>query len=407
VRFKAQKWPLRFAGAALLLAGCAPVAPYHVRDEAGPSGLKVKSAASLAAIQRQGLKVLLRRGSNLKLSCKGGLRLVDPRTGAGLAEFGSGSRAQLLAQSGGLLAAGQKLGAREALLEPLEQGESILVGGLSYRGRLFIKAAGDSLLLVNEVGLDDYLYGVLPGEVGSNWPLEALKAQAVAARTYAAFRAEHTDSRLFDLDDSTRSQVYFGTSKESAKTDKAVDATSGLILSWQGRPAEAFFHSNCGGHTADSAQVWGHSLPYLRGVEDDFCDSGPHFAWHAEIEHEDLLKRLAKAGIKLRDFDSLEPIRPDSSGRATQLRFKGEGVPGGELNIGSQAFRNAVGPDLLKSTHFQASRSGDTERFEGKGWGHGVGLCQEGALAMAKAGYRSREILAHYFPGTQLKRLDD
>jgi stage II sporulation protein D len=396
-------WPLRIAGAAIFFAGCSAVAPYHLGEAAHPDAISKAAIRPFEIIEHRGLKVLLRRGSSgLKLSCQGGIRLLDGDSGAALAELGKGSKAQLLADHGILRCRGQSLGAAQALLEPLERGDEILVGGLSYRGRLFLKASGDSLLLVNEVGLDEYLYGVLPGEVGSGWPLEALKAQAVAARTYALFRAGDTASKLYDLDDSTRSQVYFGRSKEARKTSQAVDETSGLILTWHGAPAETFFHANCGGHTADAAQVWGSHLPYLSGVEDSFCDTGPHFAWHSEIDHDRLLRILAKAGLKLRDFDSIEAGDRDASGRCRQVVFKGDGPP---VSMGAQAFRVALGPDLLRSTNFQASRHGDTHHFEGRGWGHGVGLCQEGAYAMAKAGYRFGEILVHYFPGTKVKRL--
>lgn len=398
--------PLRHAGAAFLcfvLAGCAPMAPYHTQSSPHPSAIYQSSVKKFEVIERSGLKVLLRRGSNgLKLSCDGGIKLIDPSNGETLNEFGPGSHAQLQAEGGHLRAMGRALDVQEALLEPLQKDDPIKVGGVSYRGRLYIKALGDSLLLVNEVSLDEYLYGVLPGEVGSQWPMEALKAQAVAARTYAIFRAESSESKLYDLDDSTRSQVYFGISKEARKTSEAVDSTSAMILTWNGKPAETFFHANCGGHTANAATVWGTDIPYLRGVEDSFCEAGPHFAWHSDIDHDVLLQRLAKAGVTLKDFERVEPQGRDDSGRWQKVHFSGDGA---DQSMGAQAFRIALGPDVLRSTNFQISRHGDTEHFEGRGWGHGVGLCQEGAWAMAKAGYRYKEILGHYFPGTRLQRL--
>jgi len=402
----AFQWPLRLAGAAFLLLlsfGCAPIAPYHTEASPHPEAISKGSVKQFEIIERSGLKVLLRRGSNgLKLSCAGGIKLVDPESGETLSEFGPGSHAQILALNGHLTAMGRELGVPEAMLESVQEQDPIKVGGVSYRGHLFIKASGANLLLVNEVSLDEYLYGVLPGEVGSNWPIEALKAQAVAARTYAIFRAQNSESKLYDLDDSTRSQVYFGISKEAQKTSQAVNDTSDMILTWQGKAAETFFHANCGGHTADAASVWGTDLPYLRGVEDSFCDAGPHFAWHSEIDQDELLARLAKAGLKLRDFERIELRNRDRSGRWQLVHFSGNGA---DATMGAQAFRIALGPDVLRSTNFEISRHGDVERFEGRGWGHGVGLCQEGAWAMAKAGYRYKDILFHYFPGTRLQRL--
>jgi stage II sporulation protein D len=398
--------PLRYAGAAFLLAllsSCAPVSPYHVSRQPEPFIVNENNGAQTQAISREGLRVLLRRGSNgLKLHCRGGIRLLDPANGSSVIEFGPATRAQLLASAGQLVAGGKPLGLREALLAPIQSEDALIVGDCSYRGHLVLKASGDALLLVNEVSLDEYLYGVVPGEIGSSWPMEALKAQAVAARTYAIYRAAESNSSLYDLDDSTRSQVYFGRSKEAARTCQAVDQTARMILTWHGKAAATFFHANSGGHTADAASVWGTAVPYLEGVDDPYCKGGAHYAWHSDIDQDVLLGRLERAGVHLRDFDSIETTEIDASGRCQKVRFLGA-----ERNavMSGQAFRIAMGPDVLCSTIFRVSRHGDTEHFEGRGWGHGVGLSQEGALEMAKQGYRYGEILDYYFPGTHLQIL--
>ena len=368
-----------------------------------PAAISASHIEHYEAIQRDGLKVLLRRGSNgLKLSAHSGLRLVDPATSRELIRFTPPERAQLLAAGSRLVAGGRKLDVREAMLAPIDPDEQLSVGGTRYRGQIFIKANGESLLLVNEVSLDQYLYGVLPSEIGASWPRESLKAQAVAARTYALFRASQVESTLYDLDDSTRSQVYLGTSKEEASTNAAVDSTSGLVLAYDGKPAETFFHANCGGHTADVATVWGGQSAYLRGVEDSFCEEGKHYLWRTELDHEVVLKRLNAAGFSVRDFDSVETDERDRSGRCTTVVLKGSEPL---LKLKATAFRTALGADVLRSTNFKALRHGETHVFEGRGWGHGIGLCQEGAKGMATAGYSWRDILNFYFPGTKVRRL--
>jgi stage II sporulation protein D len=401
--------PLRNSGAAFLLAlllnSCAPVSPYHVGETPHPQSIQTFDIKPMEVIERKGLKVLLRQGAkNLHLSASSGLKLLDADTGDLLIDFPPGHKGQLAAEGGHLRAGGRLLDHAEAELRAMDPGEAVKVMGLSYRGRLILKAAGDSLLLVNEVALDEYLYGVLPSEVSENWPAEALKAQAVAARTYAVFRAQESPSKLYDLDDSTRSQVYLGTSKEGQHSRAAVDSTKSLVLSYQGALAQTFFFANSGGHTADSRTVWGSNLPYLHGVDDPFAEGGEHYHWHVSIDQDALLAALRKAGHPIQDFEAIEVLGHDDSDRVTRLRLSGRGS---NLELSGNAFRQALGGDQLRSTNFKWSRRGDSNDFSGYGWGHGVGLSQEGAEAMARKGYSYKQILEFYFPGTRVKRLVD
>jgi stage II sporulation protein D len=386
-----------------LALGCASPKSSHTALSHAARGGHAAAKKSVSSVKHRGLNVLLRRGEmNLHLSSPSGLKLLDPKTGALLTEFGPGQKGALGAEQGRLRAGGRLLDSAEAELKAMADGSKVGVMGIHYRGRLILKASGDSLLLVNEVGLDSYLYGVLPSEVKESWPMEALKAQAVAARTYALFRVSSSGSTLYDLDDSTSSQRYLGTSKEGARSMEAVDLSSGLVLSYHDQLAQTFFHANCGGYTADSRRVWGSDLAYLRGVRDPFCEKGKYASWHCSIDHDQLLKQLQLAGHHLDDFESLTLKDRDSSGRWKTVVFAGHGA---KDEMSAAAFRSAVGADLLRSTNFTWKRHGDSHEFEGHGWGHGIGLCQDGAEGMAKQGYSFRQIIYFYFSETKITKL--
>jgi len=378
-----------------LLAGCAE------EPLAAPPAALASSAAT-----GQSLRVLIASGGRaLKMAAPGGLRLEDAQ-GRALYEIPGGGHASLKVAEGRLWAQETDLGSRKVWVKPRREGEAILVSGRRYRGELTLLVDRESRpRLVNKVGLEAYLMGVLAAEVPPDWPLEALKAQAIAARTYALYRAAHPDKGAedWDLDDTTSSQVYGGAAREDARTDRAVAETRGEVLIWKGELAQTFFHSNCGGRTADVSKVWGGDVPYLRGVACPYCRNDKHYAWQAELD-------LAKAGQALKaaglcpssELRGLEGADEDSSGRFYRVRI----IHGmGESLVKASALRAALGADVVRSTRFEASISHGQLRLRGKGWGHGIGLCQEGARGMAADGYPSRSILSFYFPGTQLARL--
>jgi stage II sporulation protein D len=237
--------------------------------------------------------------------------------------------------------------------------------------------------------------------------LEALKAQALAARSYAVWRATETrrsGNSAFDLDDSVASQAYQGLEKQDPRTDKAVDLTNAEILAFQGKIAQCFFHSNSGGHTAGSDEAWGGQSPtaYLGGVMDTWSEDQPHYAWSVSLELEKVEARLAKAGLYHGLLEDLIPKDLTDSGRWESVRLYG---PGGDTVIKATALRSALGADVLRSTNFKVHRHGTQLIFDGLGWGHGVGLAQEGAKAMAQAGKDYRNILSHYYPGAHWARL--
>ncbi len=393
---------LLFAGG---LAGCAPMSPIHTGGQPShPAALAELGQKALPQLRQNGLRVLLRRGEkNLKLSAPGGLQLCQAESGEVLAELEPGRKGSIFAEASRVVVSGRRL--PEALIWlKSRQGVTIKVGGVAYRGRLLLRAVDDDLLLINQVSLDEYLYGVLPSEVSPEWPYEALKAQAIAARTYAISRAGAARAAWYDVDDSTRSQVYSGKSREHPRASDAVDATSGQVLTWQGTAAETYFHSNCGGHTASAEEVWGQVIPYLQGVNDPYCENGKHYLWRATLSHDESIRAMRKAGKAISDFESLKGISATRSGRWREIEALGADQP---ARIKTSAFRQAIGADAIRSTRFEISNLNGQVVFEGRGWGHGVGLCQEGAQAMALEGYRTKDILKLYFPGTRLKQITE
>lgn len=388
-----------------ILDGCRSIRPRPVESTAGEAeALPRSSLKRMAEVEKQGLRVLINRGAEKLLRSGQLILLLDRQKGEPLAGAVRMEPGRLAARDNKLILEGKALSADETEIRAENGTDPVSIGGRRYRGRLYLKASGDDLLLINAVTLDQYLYGVLPSEVPENWPMEALKAQALAARTYALVRAGSADFAHYDVDDSTQSQVYMGTLNEGPRSRSAVDATHGLVVAYKDKLAETFFYSNCGGHSADSRNVWGRDIPYLQGVEDPYCKDEPHFKWKSSVLHAKIQKTLQTATHGLKTWDTIDLLKKDGSGRWTQVRLSGVH---GEKTMASATFRMAAGPNLVKSTNFEWHRRGDKDEFKGFGWGHGVGLCQEGSKGMADQGYRFRAILAHYFPGTQIRRLTD
>ncbi len=270
-------------------------------------------------------------------------------------------------------------------------------GSRKYRGAFALIAApgsADKLTLINLVAPEDYLYGVLPAEMATGWPLEALKAQAVAARTYAAANVGRRAALGFDLYDTTADQVYKGFTIEQADCNSAVDGTRGQLLTWQERPIAAFFHASSGGETDDALAVWGEDLPYIQGVQD--LDPSPHARWSASFEAAAVEKAFGAMGIDVGSLQSLAVSKETPHGRARWLEAGGSS---GKAAVDANALRIKLG---LKSTRYKLARDGARFSFTGGGWGHGLGMSQWGARAYASQGEGYRDILARYYARTTL-----
>ena len=282
--------------------------------------------------------------------------------------------------------------------------DTVLVAGKKYRGNFIFKPSeGGTVTVVDEVGIEDYLRGVLPHEMSPDWPLEALKAQAVVARTFALTNLGKYAGAGYDLSDDVGSQVYSGIAAPSKNVEAAVSETAGEVLQYQGSLLGVFFHSCCGGSTADPKDVWGRPAATprpLRGVKDRYCRRSPHYQWSAYFANEDLLAALAAHG---RDGARLNALRLGARSRGGLLKTFRLQLDGRRVDVRANDLRNWMGPSDIKST--QIWRVVERKRgyeFVGRGFGHGVGLCQWGARAQADAGRDYRKILSFYFPGAAI-----
>ncbi len=271
--------------------------------------------------------------------------------------------------------------------------------GHSLRGRLDFRCSGRHWLAINVLPLEEYLAAVLGGEMPHTFPEEALKAQAVAARSYALTRkiAARDAGLLFHLGATVLSQVYSGVDHEDPRTIAAVVATRGEVLANGVDPVEAYFHSSCGGETESGGAALGRSLSYLEPVSCPCRGHSPYAHWSVTVKEHDLLEALGG-----RSVSGVAVVSRTATGRARTVRVDS---PTGRREISATVFREAVGYQRLPSLWFDVHRSGSDFVFEGRGSGHGAGLCQWGAKIMADRGSSYREILAHYYPGTDLQKI--
>jgi len=335
-------------------------------------------------------------------------------------------------------------------------GTTISLNGRHYRGDLRLEPVGAGYVVTNMLPLEEYLYSVVGSEMPSGWELEALKAQAVAARTYA-LRQVDPDAD-FDICDSTACQAYRGTQSETPSVREAVEATRGVIATYEGELIDAVYSANMGGQTAASEDVWSNYVPYLRSVESPFdnlaLESGwaaDDYEWDLALTPSQLLADLRHRGYDLTSVEGVSVIADDGRGRATAVEIRGRP---GDLTIYRDEIRYALG---VKSTIFDVatadesqerivvsfpggggrhtpagSRAGGYRRsisfdeapamyrlsngavftieilvpeqiiFRGRGVGHGVGMSQWGTQGMALAGQGYEAILKHFFTGIEL-----
>lgn len=303
-----------------------------------------------------------------------------------------------------------------------DEKEIININGKNYRGKIQISSSGSSVNVINIINLEDYVKGVLAKEmpIGKNEEnLEALKALAICVRTYALQKVK--DGKIyFDLYADTRDQVYGGADSESPITNKAVEQTANRILKYENNPALVYYHSTCGGNTESSQNVFTKELiPYLSGIKDGsdpYCRISPRFEWKEIFSKALIIERLKSYSL-LDNFnytlDSVQILSRFDSGRVNELEFKIYDDNGNSNSIivrGNEirsVLRTADGKNILWSTLFDVSVERNNIVVIGNGFGHGVGLCQWGAIALSRMGWSYDEILEHYYPGTYEGTIND
>lgn len=285
-----------------------------------------------------------------------------------------------------------------------------------YRGEMLFIPSGGGLTVVNRLPLEEYLYGVVPSEMPATWPSEALKAQAVAARSFALAQMEVTRDNLFDVLTSQLNQVYGGYGSECQAATEAVNDTRGQALLNGTKPVTAFFHSSSGGYTENSQDVWSNPLPYIKTRPDPYDINDKHYNWVVSYDADELIEQLAKKNYRFSSIEDIEILEETSSGaRVKRIKITGLGEDGEKLTreIGNaDAVRVALG---LKSALFEMDKDFEGSRgdkrlagvsFTGSGWGHGLGMSQFGALNMAEQGYNYQDILKYYYANVAINSLD-
>jgi len=306
----------------------------------------------------------------------------------------------------------------------------IAVNGKHYRGELLFVQGDSGISVVNRVRMDDYLRGVVPLEIGTSddRDVEAVKAQAVTARSYAYVHVGDRTTRPYDVSASVNDQLYGGADAETAVANAAVNATRGIVLQYEGRVVNAPYHSACGGSTAAAEEIWRtNSEPYLQRVRDQipgtdrfYCDIAPRFRWTRTLDGETLRAALVRYLATYTATPGGYPGTP----RDVQVDTRTPSGRIGTLKIatdrGNYVLRGndiryvlrAPGGEILNSTSFNVEattgRDGAIARLvlRGTGYGHGVGMCQWGAIGRARAGQDFHTILRTYYPGTTVGAIE-
>lgn len=292
----------------------------------------------------------------------------------------------------------------------------VKINNRAYRGEIEIiisPTTPSTFNVINLVTMEDYLKGVVPAESSASWDIEALKAQAIAARTYAVSNWRKQYSEGFDLTATVSDQVYKGVEVEDERTNLAVKETAGKVITYNDKPINALFFACSGGKTDSALEVWGIDLPYIKPVQ-DFDYNAPKYRWTQKLSSESIRKNLEKLNINVGQIKEIIPQTFTSVGRIKTIKIVGTN---GEAILNGNQFRLSNG---LNSTFFTVESSVSLSRFimnkilnktddlpthfifKGRGWGHGLGMSQWGAKEMAHQGYDHEKILKHYYTGVDL-----
>jgi len=273
---------------------------------------------------------------------------------------------------------------------------------IALSGLVQLVRRGKGFLVINRVDLEEYVKGVVPAEVSSTWHQEMLKAQAVAARTYALYQKMLSATREYDVAATVQDQVYRGKQGIDGGILRAVEETRGLVVTYQNAPIYAAFSSTAAGLTEDAMNVWSKEYPYLKGVECPFDLASPYYQWKSSFKIDTLEESLRQQGFSVGTITTITPLSFSRGGRVATLRVVHSG---GELVLRGEELRKAVGYTIIPSTQFAIEFIGQDLVLSGFGAGHAVGMCQWGAKELAELGYSFSTILQYYYPGTELQSL--
>ncbi len=382
----------RYFFIALCICILAVGAPYFVRASEDTRTVRV---------------AVLKDVETFDISVRGKYRIIDPLTGGAIDGDKRLTRRGVTATSDGIVVGGHAYGIR-CLRIVAKKDIAIYSQGKKRRYRdqidiLLTKA--NKLLAINVLDLEPYVKGVLYHEVPHRWPMNAIKAQAVATRTYALYQVGENKKQEYDVTSGIYSQVYGGRSAERYRTNIAANRTRGQVLTYRGNILPAYFHSNCGGQTENVKELWKHDLPPLKGVKCGFCAGAPNYRWKKSFRSQDIQEKLNKQGFKLGLIKDIIISGRTDSGRIKNIKIVTR--DGKTTTMTGVKFRDIVGPNVLKSNYYEIDMKGYFFDVKGRGWGHGVGMCQWGVYRMAKKRYNYKSILEYYYPGVKIIKVSE
>ncbi len=312
----------------------------------------------------------------------------------------------------------------EVNIIPRGNNARISANGKKYRGLMKVLPYGENVRVINIVYMEDYLRGVVPPEIGkrADNELESVKAQAVAARTYAMAHLKQYQGQPYDMKSSIIDQVYEGLDVELKVVNKAIDETAGEVLFYQDNYVNAYYHSTCGGSTDDVAAVWDRKeIPYLKPVADEgACSWSKYYNWTEVFTESQLRARIEQylssdrgRDLRISRIQDVQAVERTPGGRVLKLlvrtdndiyRFFKDRI---RWVIGRTSRADLILPSGDFDIEIERDGAGNLQRvtFEGRGYGHGVGMCQCGAIGLSRQGWTYDKILTHYYSGVELKKL--
>ncbi len=279
----------------------------------------------------------------------------------------------------------------------IETDNGFSIGGNEYYDDAIIVKYNGKAILINNLDVENYVMGVLPYEMSPSWPIEALKAQALAARTYALYHysKNQDEGRLFDVDNTTKYQVYKGKGMVNSSVAEAVLATKDEVITYDHKVIGAFFHSICGGYTDSTKNLFGTDIPYLRGSACYYCKDKIE-VWTNNIEL-DKIKQIFGFDVAKSANVSIRLTKQNQ--KVVKVRMSGGGKT---MEIDGREFRSKIGTTIVPSLGFSVKANGQTVSIIGTGRGHGVGMCQWGAYGMAERGMKYPNIIKQYYKLTTI-----
>lgn len=362
----------------VMLTSCTPSAKY----------LRSKNGSSATDYVRVLIKI---ENSSFKIHADSPLRVMDKSTLKTVFET----------KTGGLNFYPEKI--KKIYL--IESDKNIIfLNQKGYRGKIELHNVLGKIYIINILNIEEYLYSVVPSEMPSGWNTEALKAQAVASRTYSYYHLlKNNGKTIYDLDATTNFQVYKGITSETQYTTEAVQETAGIIMIYGYEPIIAYFHSTSGGKTSDDRDVWpGSDLPYLESVECKYSENSPHHQWTTELTIDEIRKALESKYKRIGNIQKLSFKK--NNDRVIEVTITHNN---GNIKLTGNEFRLLFHSGKLKSTYFTAKRDNKVLHISGHGWGHGVGMCQWGAKGRGEKGIKYDLILNHYYKDIKFKKISN